>query len=613
MSEIAGSTRVSDHDEGGVSSVEESSDSGELVSVSDLRPAAIVATAFSVVATFLVIIRSNNYIELADQSLYLLMIDDPEAAIRSASGFHVLIAPLFSLVGESVVGLRIARAILDIGVDIALGVSLLRYLRSRGNSEVFDKPAAGLAVVSTITLGGFAAWIFAVNGFGYDQLGAIVFTALLAVVLWLIGGRGSASTEAMLAASAGAIFSLALIVRWTAALAALGFLIWLLTEHFGFKRTRSLLGAWFVGAVAALAIVHVAVIDVDVLARGIRDGTVDIKRDSHSFGVLINQYVVWLWRGVLASVGLILASAFTVLVIKQRHRMRGAVSVALVGSGLVMIGLSVVLQMSQSVSANVVGTFFALTCSALIVARARTNWKVFGVNRLPSGLALPVTLTVLPVFLAAGSLLPIFLTSLPLATFWVSGLWVLLPSMQPGKLRTAGIAVGAVLLSSMPWLLWQSLEAPQRTQFAEEPVRVETGRFEGLLVDETTQQLLHDLEDLRLQLDPNPTVLSFWVRPVVPFALEGTGLGFPWYSIVNAPNAAAETISGACLNDGDTPTGDVVFVTEESNPAEFGPIRGALRDCGIDFPVGFELVTTMVAPSESGNVELSVYLREGNS
>ena len=98
----------------------------------------------------------------------------------------------------------------------------------------------------------------------------------------------------------------------------------------------------------------------------------------------------------------------------------------------------------------------------------------------------------------------------------------------------------------------------------------------------------------------------------MPFALEGTGLGFPWYSLVNGPEAAAETISGACLEDGDTPTGDVVLVTESDDPASWGPIRQGLIDCGINFPEGFELVTTMVAPEplSEDNIELSVYVRE---
>lgn len=586
--------------------------SDEFVSVSDFRPVAIVSGAFVVIATFLVIRSANNYIELADQSLYLLMIDSPEAAIRSASGYHVLIAPLFSLVGKSVIGLRILRAVLDIGVDIALGISLVRYLRSRENSQLFESNVVAFSVVSTITLGGFAAWIYAVNGFGYDQIGAIVFTALAAVVLWIVGGKRLASKDAMLAVLGGALFSMALIVRWTAALAAVGFIVWVLIDHLGVKKTLNLLGAGFVGALGALAVIHVAIIDVTVLGGGIRNGTADVSRDSHSVGLLLSRYVEWLYLGITDSIGLILASVFVFALVKRRHVIPGAVFVALLVAGFVMAMIQIVLQLPQFVEANAFGTSLALTCSALVLTRAIMNWKSAETKQLTHGLAVPVMLTALPALVAGGSFLPLFLTALPVTTLWVAALWVLLPSLGAGRMRTAGMVVGAVLLSSMPWLLWQSLERPARTEFAETPVLVEQGRFEGIFVDSTTQQLLHDLEDLRLQVDPNPTVLSFWGRPVVPFALEGTGLGFPWYSVQNAPNAAAVSISGACLDDGDTPTGDVVLVTEQSDPREFGPIRGALRDCGIDFPVDFELLTTVVAPDYPDDVELSVYLRDAD-
>ncbi len=106
-------------------------------SASDLRAVACVATLAAVATTILVFGRAPYYIEPADQSLYLLMIDDPRAAIRSASGFHVLLAPLFTLVGDSVVGFRMLRTVLDIGVDVGLGVSLVRYLRWRSQSGLF--------------------------------------------------------------------------------------------------------------------------------------------------------------------------------------------------------------------------------------------------------------------------------------------------------------------------------------------------------------------------------------------------------------------------------------------------------------------------------------------
>lgn len=574
---------------------------------SDFELVAVVSVAFTVIAAYLVFSRSNYYIELADQSLYLLMTDNPRASIRSASGYHVILSPLFSLVGESVVNFRRLRAVIDIGVDIGLGLCLVRYLRSRGYAGLFDTTPAAVTVVSSITLAGFAAWIYAVNGFGYDQLGAMIFTLIVATVLWLISGQNAASTDAVVAAVGGGLFALALIVRWTAAFASLILCIWVLVEHLGMRKTATLLGAGAVGAVGAISVVHVAILDIGVVFGGIVSGTVDVSRESHSLGVLISEYTEWFVRGLAAGVGVVVGAVVGLVLLKVRHRFERSLLAALIVTGLIMFAVQTAYGLPHFLEAIVVGTFLGLTCAALVLSQLNENRRSDTPGWVGSGLALPATLAALPVLLAAGSLLPIFLTSLPLATLWVACMWVAVPNVRGERLRSVAIVICGVALSAMPVLVWQSLHSPARTPFAEQPVRVERGRYEGIYTDDVTQQLLHDLEDLRVQLDPNPTVLSFWVRPAVPFALGGTGLGFPWYTIVNAPNAGAQTISGACVEDGDTPTGDVVFVTEETNPAEFGPMRAALIDCGIDFPDGFELIDTMMAPDD---VELFVYLRE---
>ncbi len=577
----------------------------------DFTGAAILSVFATVASAVLVFANANKYIELADQSLYLLMTDDPRAAIRSPSGFHVLLAPLWALAGESVIGFRILRAILDIGVDVILGISLLRYLRGRNNGEVFAGTAAGLTVVFSVTLSGFAVWIYAVNGFGYDQLGGIIFTLLVSVLLWLVGSESRPSTDALLAALVGGLFVLAVIVRWTAAVGSAPLLIWPLVEHFGWRKTRSLIGAGVVGAAGSLALIHFAVLDVGVLFRGLISGTSDLSGGPYSPAALLSRYALWLQRGIFAGSGLILATALSLLFFKRLGRSVGFLLVIFAVASQVVILTQLVFRQPQFVEANTWGTYLAFTCGSAVLVLLASGWGKGGFERL-RGLSIPVALLALPVLLAVGSFLPVFLTALPLATFWVAGLWVTLPSLPAWRGRGVALVAVGVMLAALPWLLNQSLANPARTRFAENPVEVTSGRFEGLWVDETTQELLHDLEALRQQVGPEPTVISFWVRPVVPFALEGTGLGFPWYSLVNGPEAAAETISGACLEDGDTPTGDVVLVTESDDPASWGPIRQGLIDCGINFPEGFELVTTMVAPEplSEDNIELSVYVRE---
>ena len=103
-------------------------------------------------------------------------------------------------------------------------------------------------------------------------------------------------------------------------------------------------------------------------------------------------------------------------------------------------------------------------------------------------------------------------------------------------------------------------------------------------------------------------MLSFWIRPAVLYGLEGQGIGFPWYTPFDL-GASAATIEGACRDDGATPTGQVVIVTEETDPQNFGPVQDALISCGIEFPNGFDTERTLVAP---GDVELTVFVRDAS-
>lgn len=589
------------------------------VSRSDLRWVAVLGTTFSAVAVTIVFFRSRYYIELADQSLYLLMIDEPRASIRSASGYHVLLAPLFDLVGASPIRFRWLRAVLDISADLILGLSLVRYLRWRSQTALFASTTAAVAVVSSVVLAGMAVWIYAVNGFGYDQLGGIVFTLWAALLLLLVGKPVSTQHTSWLATASGAVLLLGAIVRWTAATVVTGLLVWILTERFGWTRSRKLLGHALVGAVSCTLFVHFFIFDVPVLVNGIRSGTVDVSRDTHALPVLVGRGIDSLVRGIFGGVAIAIGVVAVYGVLATKRATPVVLLFGAIGTGAFVFTAQDWLGSTHSEEANTVGTLLALVSGLVWLAHARDLYQHRSRPQhtsqielaAPAGrnLGLLATFISLPVLLAAGSFIPIFLTALPLAGLWVVALWVMLPEVSSVRLRNVGSLTLVVILSTMPWLVWQGFATPARTLTAETPVEVDRGRYEGLLVDEATQRLLHDLEDLRVELDPNPTVLSLWARPAVPFALEGTGLGFPWYK-PSAPNAAAETLSGACLDDGDIPTGDVVIVTQERELSEFAVIRDALLDCGIDFPAQFELVSRTEAPID---VELFVYLREANS
>ena len=67
------------------------------------RVTAVACVVGVFVSTALVLTAADRTISLTDEGLYLLLVDDPEASIRSGTGFHVIFNPLFELVDLSLI------------------------------------------------------------------------------------------------------------------------------------------------------------------------------------------------------------------------------------------------------------------------------------------------------------------------------------------------------------------------------------------------------------------------------------------------------------------------------------------------------------------------------
>ena len=571
---------------------------------------AIGGTALVAFSMLCVILAAPLGIDVTDQALYLTMVDQPNAAIRSASGYHFLLAPLFSLLGESIVSWRLLRAALDVGVDVLFGVALVHYLRARHpNMWLTSSRPVAAGVVSLVVGAGFAAWISAPNGFGYNELGSILITLLAASLLYELTNPRLDLWRLSTAFLAGATFGSLLITRWTAAVAlglGIASIVWMNND----KRGRcAIFGTAASGAILSMAVAHLFIVDAFELLQGIEDGTSDVSRGTHARGRIFTTYWNSLRFGV-RDTPIFLVSLATLLGVLRLHRTRRISTVLTIGAFSAIVALTVLVDRASGTSRlfelNRWGVVLGLICMGLLAHQANQRFAGRVESHGLAHLAAAAVLSAAPLVAALGTNNPIFVNGVILAPLWVGAAIMMLHQQSlPSRARNVCIAAVLMLVATVPILVYESLLHSPKRIWGEQNIEVTNGRFAGLRVDATTHQFFEDLEDVRGQLKPNPTVLSFWKRPAATFALGGKGIGFPWYSEF-ALDAAGATMEGACT-DGAIPQGQVVVVTEETNRAEFGPLAAALETCGILFPEQFRLVSKTIAP---GEIAVEIYVRD---
>lgn len=568
--------------------------------------------ALSALTAVFVVMASDRGIDLTDQALYLAMVDEPVASIRSASAYQVLVRPLYRLVDESIVHLRLLRAALDIGADVVLGMALVRFSRQRYPGSSIDGTMQAAATVALVVCGGFTMWVWAPNGFGYNELGSILLTLLTSLLLLIVADPDSAVVRLRTYAFAfGVLFAGLMITRWTASIGFGCCAGAALIAHHARRNALALLGAAAAGSTVGLLLVHVFVLDLRVIVRGIAAGTTDVAQGAHAGDKIFGTYLFSLDIG-LRAIGPFLVTIAAIAAADQYRRagrLQHSVALAVMPT-MFVLGLLFERAFinSRLGGLNRWGTALGLMCVMLLVTRFGSTLAKSGFRVAASEATLAGTLVATPIIAALGSDNPIFVNAVLVSPVWIAAALLLIRqlSMQSAIGRFAGIGL-LLLVATVPIFAYEGLLVSPNRIYGEQNIAVTEGRFEGLHVDEQTHQLFGDLESLRQQLDPKPTVLSFWFRPAVLYGLDGQGIGFPWYTNFDLA-ASAATIEGACLEDGATPTGQVVIVTEETNPNNFGPVQDALRSCGIDFPNGFEERQTLITPRD---IELTVYVRDG--
>lgn len=583
----------------------------DVLSVGIERLIAYVFSGLAALSVVFVVMASNRGIDLSDQALYLAMIDDPVAAIRSASGFHILLKPLFDLVDQSIVSFRLLRAGLDIGADVILGIALVRFMRNRHPGSSIDRPLGALGAVALIVCGGFTMWAWAPNGFGYNEVGSILLTTMTALVLLIVSKPSSMSLSVQVMSFVFGLFLAGmLITRWTATLGFVACAAFVLFSNRPRGQALQLIGFAIAGMIVALGAIHFLLLDLAVIAAGIWAGTTDVAQGAHAGDQILTTYLNSLIRGLRVS-SAFLVSVLVIFAATHYHRLGKLSARAAVATFPITVVLGLVFERSyvngRLNALNRWGTFLGLLCLGMLITAVRERIGESGFRVAAGESSLALLLVATPILAAAGSDNPIFVNAVLVSPVWIAGALLLLreitPASTPGRL--GGIAL-LVLVATVPYFAYDGLLVSPNRILGEQNIAVTEGRYEGLHVDATTHQFFADLEELRNALDPEPTVLSFWIRPAALYGLEGRGIGFPWYTPVDF-GASAATIEGACLEDGASPTGQVVIVTQEPDPRNWGPIQDALMTCGINFPNDFEARKTLVA---SGDVELEVFVRD---
>lgn len=571
---------------------------------------ALAATALlAVVASaWLVLVASGRGIDVTDQSLYLLMVDNPLASIRSASGFHHILSPAFELVGESIVNWRRFRAVLDIGVDIVLALSVIRFIKfHRPESAIVTSPLRRALVGTGIVTFGFMTWSGAPNGFGYNELGGILNTLLMASLLNLLVEKNSSAKSHLLSGFSGALMALLVVTRWTAGPIALAVLIvFALHRHRKQAVIAALSGS--IGFAVMAAAVHLFIIDLGTLIQGTVDGTTDVSQGVHGRSRIISEYITSALNAV-ATMGFFLIPAvlaYAPVHLSKQGQLPGravpVLSITLSGASLVAFHLAFSGDSKVTLINGWAGAVVLLLV-VLLVTCARAVWNERGRTEALQAVAVPALFLGVSFWLQVGTNNQILWSAVHSAALWAAAIAILLHVAPP--LRVAPFAIGAIGIAGamIPVFLFTSLTVEPYRITGDQNIAVEQGPFSGLQVDERTHRFLTDLNGLRDELGPEPTVLSFWTRPAVNYALGGQGIGFPWYA-PDAPNTAASSIEGACVDDGFVPPGEVVVVTS-SDLSQFDNIERAMQACGINFPTGFQLTSSLVAPS---GIDLDVYV-----
>ena len=256
---------------------------------------ALIALA-GVLSIALLIWGSNKGFDLTDEGLYLLYYTYPKDYSQSFSGFHLLLAPLGSVVTLNVVNLRLIRLGLLFSANVLFAAAFVYWLgRSFRTSPILSqfKPLA----FSLLVLGMVMPYTWLAQTPGYNDLAAVFGLAagscvLIAVTLQQAVQPSPGLTHSTIAV-AGFFLALLGFVKWTSAFGLgclVGATLCVALPNRSFASRALVLGSLLAGILAGLLCLHLLCIDLVMHVKNLAAQTALVAQRSPAGELLVRYW-----------------------------------------------------------------------------------------------------------------------------------------------------------------------------------------------------------------------------------------------------------------------------------------------------------------------------------
>ena len=594
----------------------------------------VLAVAVVTVAMLRVIAASGRGFDSSDEGLYLALIQAPRSYLRSVTGFHYLVHPLWVLVGKDVGRLRVVKALFLVAVHGWFARSLLAWMHDRailrgqpGPSRLFGIVAGGSIIVA-----GFGAYTWAPQSFSYNDVASFLTIAIVSVTLDIVRKTWSSGAIRASGAALGVFGFCLLIAKWSSGLAIGGVTaVVVLPTIWAYKRTIEFLVSIVVGALAGAICFQLFVANLASVIRGTLGANRDVVVGGRSFSSLFRMYrdtanvtfgFTLKWMGWLAFFPVVC------FLIERTWRKRAAHPGSItpadgLAAATVVIFVVVVVHNRLTLGSDyhvenvarlgaswlvLIGVFLVTALLATSVDRL-TRDGAAGHDRPSWGEHSPFLLFALaPVLTAVGTGNPIMFNTIFVIATWVALFVVVVDAGPPGQRATRTIGTGVLVALSVVVLSQarDGLErAPYRllTPLSQQSVRLGgTGPLRALRFDIASATYWRTMEtSLRSAgVADGGTVIPYYENSGTLVLVNALGPGTGWigggWSAADLPSAA-KNVTEYCR----VARPQRLAIVLRSSVALPPPLSEALAGCGVKYPSEFTTVASVFNPSSGAN------------
>jgi hypothetical protein len=556
---------------------------------------------------------STRGLDITDEGMYLLSTRYPADVAMTSSGFHVLLHPLFRLVGWNVAAFRVAGFIITALSALTLTAGAAAC-RSRLNGTVDGSWVEFAAEASAVAVGALLGYSLLLTTPSYNWITNWGLSVSAGTTLATLARGGFDRRAAILSGVTGAALAAVFFAKFTAAVAAGGlFAAVLLAWPLAPIRVRV---RWVAGVAAGFvfgAVVYFTLFQSpDAWQRMFRLGLWSARTQTplYGSGALTRYWVSWrddlvvAWLKDFSRVFYALIALAAVIWIVPR---RGWPTLALRVAAWAGLGYAAYLSALHVrdyppvlYQYDVTRTFFGWL---LLLGPLALAWSMAGrsvsSDASSSGLAWPLIvllLFALPFCGAVGTNLPLQYGMRYTLAPWFALFAIVLGRLSaPGRLRWA-VPVGLAFLaaSALVYIVKGPLEAPYRLLT---PLKGQTE--ETALADGTTLKLDPALRgfiaDVRRAAQasgfrPGDDILGFYDMPGIVYALGGRSPAVPWWT---TGYPGSRLVSERALTVADRDRVRRAFILQTASSTAW---LQSLRAQGVNFPDDYVLGGTFTIP-----------------